>query len=824
MNINNRTAQDKLVHVLEVITGFGLCKENIIPSVSLITALGIALLKINSVSKSNEKQYLQEHLYSFSNLASLTRQLTDLIIAYIQESEIETRNSKLAIIEQYLTKSQKLLLITYAHSVSTVNNQKDIKDVAELLKVKNTYLQTIKSIFYERNICNFEALKEVKELLDPAKFKHLDIAVSNVAKDMLVILENTPEKQKEIETTATSYEYLRQYQQSCKQLDNYCYELHQIMDEYHQNNLISDIFLTEISAISNQLQSQSFRVAVVGEFSQGKSTLLNALLKEEIQPVRAIPCSGTVTILKYGEQKRVICRYKDGREEEIPLEQYHQKAAISEAAALDGISDELATSEIKEIVFEHPDLELCRHGVEIVDSPGLNEHPERSAITEQLIKDTDAVIFLTNASRLLTQAERELINELKTKINGGDENKAADNLFIVVNFMDLLRQETDRANVKERMTRFAHNNLIVEGNNRIHFISAQAALNAMQGGYEDEYFNSFNCLTKSIETFLTNEIGWIKLNQNIGKVKNVIQSFKTQKIEDKQKILEQIGIVSSWDVELYQLVEILEEEAINEAVDSWNEWVETLADRIYEEGNTWTSTYEDETKILKFFSEKLHNALINELNDWLKHIIQKLILKSKLELIDSEIESIIEALQDLFEKFGNQVGANIKNQLESSISKQQISLNININGIKDNDDDGVGFSFGLGGAGLVATGLLAFTEIGLIPITLTAISSGLGLGLGLGALFGEGKQDKIKRVVLEKGLEQFYESQQETFDKISEEITLAFENKIKLSSQIIKEAILLLESIIEKQDVFDKKRKKIGNIDSNINALTTQIT
>ena len=617
MDINNRTAQDKLVHVLEVITGFGLCKENIIPSVSLITALGIALLKINSVSKSNEKQYLQEHLCSFSNITSLTRQLTDLIIEYIQESEIETRNSKLVVIEQYLTKAQKLLLVTYAHSVSIINNQKDIKDVAESLKVKNTYLQTIESIFYEKNNCNFEVLKEVKELLNPANFKHLDIAVSNVAKDMLAVLENTPEKQKEIETTATSYEYLRQYQQSCKQLDNYCYELHQIMDEYHQNNLIPDTFLTEISAISNQLQSPSFRVAVVGEFSQGKSTLLNALLKEEIQPVRAIPCSGTVTILKYGEQKRVICRYKDGREEEIPLEQYHQKAAISEAAALDGISDELATSQIKEIVFEHPNLELCRHGVEIVDSPGLNEHPERSAITEQLIKNTDAVIFLTNASRSLTQGERELINELKTELNSGDNSKAADNLFIVVNFMDLLRHETDRTSVKERIERFVYNNNpIIAGNNRIHFISAQAALDAMLKGCKDEYLNSFNGLTKSIEAFLTSEIGSIKLNQNASKVKNVIQSFKTQQKEDKQEILEQIGIISSWDVELYQLVEILEEEAINETVDSWNEWIKVILERVSYHSKTWVYSSEDEQEILKFHCQHFHKYITKELNYW----------------------------------------------------------------------------------------------------------------------------------------------------------------------------------------------------------------
>ena len=614
----------------------------------------------------------------------------------------------------------------------------------------------------------------------------------------------------------TVISHLQQYQQSCEQLNNYCYELSQILNECHHKKLISDAFVTEIGAISRQLQSQNFRVAVVGEFSQGKSTLLNALLREEIQPVRAIPCSGTVTVLKYGEQKRVICRYKDGSEEEIPLEKYQEKAAISEEAALDGVSDELATSSIKEIVFEHPDLELCRHGVEIVDSPGLNEHPERSAITEQLIKDTDAVIFLTNASRPLTQGERELINDFKTKLNGGDSNKAADNLFIVVNFMDLLRRETDRASVRKRIERFAYNNNpIIAGENRIHFISAQAALDAIQQGYEDEYLSSFHDLTKSIETFLTNEIGSIKLNHNANQVKGIIKSLQEQGQEEKQDILEQIGIISSWDVELYQLATLLEEEAIDEAVDSWNEWIEDLEETIYQKSETWTSTQDDERKILWFFSKKFQNTITYELNYWLKQAVQQKIFKNKLELINSEIESIVEALQHLFEELDNEVGTNIKQQIEFSISQQQIRLNIDSSSFNDNEGDGAGFGIGLGGAGFVGAGLLAFTGIGLVPIGLAA----LGSGFGLGALFGESKQDKIKRIVLEKGLEQFYESQQETFDQISEQITSAFENKIKLSSQLIKEAIFILENIIAMQDELMEHNQTISKVDHKINVL-----
>ena len=819
MNNYNRTAQDKLNHILELITGFRLCDRNIIYSINLLTSIGIVLSKLNFVSAIDKGKYLQEHLRNFSDSNSFSRQLTVLVVDCIQEATPAELDNRLLFSVKYITKSEKILLLSYANIIAEKSNDRVIQNIAKLLEIDDTYLRVINS---ENR--NSKVIEEIKKLLDPANFKHLDLAVSKVAQDAIAILAKPSEKQKEIknlDTAKTSYEHLQQYQRSCQQLDKYCYELHQVMDECHQDDLIPDTFITEISNISRQLQSRSFRIAVVGEFSQGKSTLLNALLKEEIQPVRAIPCSGTVTVLKYGAQKKVICRYKDGKEEEIPLEQYHQKAAISEAAALDGVSDELATSEIKEIVFEHPDLELCRHGVEIVDSPGLNEHPQRSAITEQLIKDTDAVIFLANASRLLTQGERELIEEIKTKLNAGDKNKAAKNLFIVVNFMDLLRRQTDRASVKQRIERFAYNdNPIIEGDNRIHFISAQAALDAIQEGYEDEYLNSFNNLTKSIETFLTNDIGSIKLNHNANKVKSLIQSFKTQQIEDKQEILEEIGVISSWDVELYQLAVILEEEAINEAVDSWNKWADKIEEIIDEDSEEWSSTQEDEARILTFFSKKFNSVLTNELNKWLQHKVQNNILKSKFKIIDSEIESIVEALQDLFEGVDNKLGSNIKAKIESSISKQQVNLNLNIGNIEEQEGDGVGFSLGLGSAGLIGAGLLAFTGIGLVPIALAAI----GGGMGLGSFFGESKQDKIKRIVLDRGLEQFYESQQETFDKISEQISLVFENRVKANSELIKEAILILESLIEMQEELEEKNNKINKIDSNIDILVSQVT
>lgn len=122
-----------------------------------------------------------------------------------------------------------------------------------------------------------------------------------------------------------------------------------------------------------------------------------------------------------------------------------------------------------------------------------------------------AVIFLTNASRSLTQGERDLLQDLKIQLNHGKENQPANNLFVVGNFMDLVRTQKGREQVQERIKRFVQGeNPLISGENRIHFISAQAALDAFLQGNEDEYSKSFENFTQSVENFLINERGVIK--------------------------------------------------------------------------------------------------------------------------------------------------------------------------------------------------------------------------------------------------------------------------------------------------------------------------
>jgi GTPase Era involved in 16S rRNA processing len=575
---------------------------------------------------------------------------------------------------------------------------------------------------------------------------------------------------------------------------------------------------------------------VVGEFSQGKSTLLNALLGEEIQPVRAIPCSGTVTVLKYGTHKRVVCCYKDKRTEDISLDQYQVKAAISEEAALGSLSEELVQSEIEEIVFEHPDLDLCRSGVEIVDSPGLNEHPDRTAITQQLLKGTDAVIFLANASRPLTQGERDLLQNLKVQLNCGKVDEPAENIFVAVNFMDLLRREKDRQDVRQRIERFVQGENIITGENRVHFISAQAALDAILEGTQDEYLKAFQSFSQSIEKFLTVDRGSLEIKQAVTRINDLIQEGldglqQAEKILDgkislseaeKQKILENIGEASGRDVRIRLAADQLVDEIFEPINESWNIWIEGLPDRLWQKVEHWSSEHSaiwSREQLVKDYIEQFNQDLSTELDNWIDNQLKEKILKQYMERIDFLIKQELTAIEQDF------------NETSSKFYFHQKSwiLMDNKSGIAD--ELGVAGQVSLAGlsALLIVPTFIFFSSI--FAFVVAIIGSGV-LGFNLVDMFEF--KNKVKAKVFEVGFEKFVESIEDVHEKINNIVFSGFQEKVKVSEQVIYKAITFYEQLLEQQEKahnktieqrdaekawISQKRQELEQVQKNIEAI-----
>ena len=58
--------------------------------------------------------------------------------------------------------------------------------------------------------------------------------------------------------------------------------------------------------LRERIETDTFKVMVVGEFKRGKSTFINALLGEQVLPVHSLPCTAVINEVKWSETKRAV--------------------------------------------------------------------------------------------------------------------------------------------------------------------------------------------------------------------------------------------------------------------------------------------------------------------------------------------------------------------------------------------------------------------------------------------------------------------------------------------------------------------------------------
>ncbi|MGB8688395.1 MAG: dynamin family protein [Microcoleus sp.] len=854
------------VELVSLLTGKKIRKEDITPPVLFLAGLVTVLLGVMYADDTVSAEETQRLRTTFTELIPANnslRQLVMLMVKGVRDRQVYNKVTVLLALTACFSEEEKLLLISFGYQMSAADGTIDerekeyLQNIANRLGVDARYLAVLEASFNSQTISDTAALAEVHSLLAPARFQSLDSMFVRAASHIIEHLPAKPKQQKNRKHSVSSYQELKKFQEYRQQLDAVCGKLGLTLRDGSDRNVLSPNLTAEVTKVSQRLQSQCFRVAVVGDFSKGKSTLLNALVGEKIQPVRATPCSGTVTILKYGSKRRVICHYKNGCKEEISPEEYKEKAAISKKAASGSIADKIAKSEIAEIVFEHPELELCSNGVEIIDTPGLNEQAERTLATQQVLKTADAVIFLTNANNVLPQTEEELLFYLKKELNYGKEDEGARNIFIAVNFFDGLETEEDRQDVKERVETIVNGaKPIIAGENRIHFISAKSALEAILDGTENEYVKSFQDFTKSLEQFLTVERGAIALQQSAAGMKQIIDTgcdklTQERKIlegkltvsqGDKAKIFEQMAEVSGCDVKIRLLANELIEQSVEEVIESWHEWVEGLGQRLIRKSYRWTSEHShmwSQNELTKDYSDQFVRDITQEIEDWASQKVQS-ILQQNMGDLNSQINEDIYAIRQEFQKFDKQLSSNLVSQFNNlaiagnlgGIGTSGSTIASSISQIEDG-----GLMGGLGIGAAVGAALLFFTGLGFIGVILGGLAAGAGGGLGWGFLDGDAVKEQIKEKVCELGFEKFEESSQSIFDKIHERILAVFEERVETSSGAIAKAISLWENLLEQQEKRDRatlkeceaqkvwladKRRELEQVQNQIEAILNQ--
>jgi GTPase SAR1 family protein len=187
--------------------------------------------------------------------------------------------------------------------------------------------------------------------------------------------------------------------------------------------------IQSLTMASQQLEQGVFRLLVLGDMKRGKSTFINALLGEKVLPSDVNPCTALLTVLKYGPQKQVTVHFTDDRTPEIMDVATFQETYTIPADEAKRLEDkqETAFPGISHAVVEYP-LPLLETGVEIIDTPGLNDTETRNQVVLEYLHTCHAVLFVLNAAQPCTLDERRYLqNYLKDRglslfflINGWD--------------------------------------------------------------------------------------------------------------------------------------------------------------------------------------------------------------------------------------------------------------------------------------------------------------------------------------------------------------------------------------------------------------------
>lgn len=198
------------------------------------------------------------------------------------------------------------------------------------------------------------------------------------------------------------------------------------------------------------VKQNTFLLMIAGEAKSGKSTFINAYLGEEILPMDVKQCTSAIVEIRYGEKFILTATYADGRVEAIADEQEIKKFLAANAALDENYRDipvstinigllmrkhgekiyeaeikdllkhiekenihKLPSEEyerkvrqyieekqpmwgsiVKKIEIQYPFADADLKNIKIVDTPGVNAAGRVGDITEEYIKNANAVMFL----------------------------------------------------------------------------------------------------------------------------------------------------------------------------------------------------------------------------------------------------------------------------------------------------------------------------------------------------------------------------------------------------------------------------------------------
>ena len=172
-----------------------------------------------------------------------------------------------------------------------------------------------------------------------------------------------------------------------------------ILNKYSWDSKIKQKLSNQLSRIKSKKNDEHLNISIVGEFSSGKSTFINALIKEDLL-VSSILQGTTVvnTVIEYNPSWCLRIKYYKKPQEFIIF-----KSLSELRERLSVVSTNPDTAKQIQLVRAGLPVDVLKSGIRIIDTPGTNSiNDSHEATTKRALQElSDMSVVLTDATKIL---------------------------------------------------------------------------------------------------------------------------------------------------------------------------------------------------------------------------------------------------------------------------------------------------------------------------------------------------------------------------------------------------------------------------------------
>ncbi|XP_030678710.1 mitofusin-1-like [Nomascus leucogenys] len=470
----------------------------------------------------------------------------------------------------------------------------------------------------------------------------------------------------------------------------------------------------KLSIIGEVLSRRHMKVAFFGRTSTGKSSVINAMLWNEVLPSGTGPTTNCFLSVEGTDGDKAYLM-TEGSDEKKSMKTVNQ---LAHALHMDR---DLEAGRLVRVFWPKAKCALLRDDLVLVDSPGTDVTTELDSWIDKFCLDADVFVLVANSESTLMNTEKHFFN----KVN---ERLSKPNIFILINRWDAYASEPEymedvRTQHMERCLHFLVEELKVvnalEAQNRIFFVSAKEVLSArmqkamglpesggaLAAGFQArlQEFQNFEqifeeCISQSaVKTKF--EQHTIRAKEILATVKNIMDTIslaaeekRHYSVEEREDQIDRLDFIRNQMNRLTLDVEKKIKEVTEEVANKVSRAVTDEICRLSVLVDEFCSEFHPNPDVLKIYKSELskhvEDAMGRNLADRCTNEVNALVLQTQQEIIENVKPLLPAGIQDTLHTL-------------ILCKKFDLSYNLNCHKLCSDFQEDIVFRFSLGWSSLV---------------------------------------------------------------------------------------------------------------------------